>query len=134
MPASCRVISVIDDKYTVEFELEAEDAKSLVKELQSMKWGLRIASLLENMLPEVKEKVTIQEAKRRFEEDYKDFIEDNRIARVDMGEEDEKEVLIVWINRSVDLPRVFCEFEIKEKKTPSYQEEPPNPTDGSEVY
>jgi len=133
-PASCRVISVIDDKFTIEFELETEDTKSLIKELQATDWGRRLASLLENLMPAVEAKVTIQQAKRKFEEEYKDLIDGGKIARVDLGEENENEVLIVWINREVDLPREFCKFEIKEKKSPNYQDEPEETTNGSEVY
>ena len=130
MPASCRVIRVVNDTFTLEFELETEDTKSLIKELQSTDWGRRLATLLEGLLPEVTEKFSITQAKKRFEEEYKDFIEDGKIARVDIGEEGTREILIIWINRAIELPSEFCEFEIVERKSPNYKEEPPNPTSG----
>jgi len=124
MGASCRVISVISDKWTLEFELECEDTKKLIEELQRTDWGRRLATLLEGLMPEIEEKMTIQQAKTKFIEEFKDHIENGKIARVDMDEEDEEEILVVWINQSVELPREFCKFKIKEKKTPSYYEPP----------
>jgi len=124
MPASCRVISVIDDKFTLEFECEADNTKALIEELRSTEWGRRVATLLENMLPQIPETFTIHQAKTKFIEEFKDHIENGKIARVDMDEEDEEEILVVWINQPVELPREFCKFKIKEKKTPSYYEPP----------
>lgn len=133
MPASVRIIRILNDTYTLETEIEAEDTKLLMKELQATDWGRRIATLLEEMLPKVEEKITITQAKTKFEEEYKDFIDDGKIARVDIGEEGTREILIVWINRAVELPSEFCEFEIVERKSPNYQEEPATTT-GADVY
>lgn len=133
MPASCRVIRVVNDTFTLEFELETEDTKSLLTELQSTDWGRRLATLLEDMMPSIAEKYNIQQAKTKFLEEYKNLIEDKKIARVDLGERDENEVLIVWINYPVILPNEFCGFEVEKKKTPTYQE-PLDLIDGSDVY
>ena len=133
-PASCRVIRVVNDTFTLEFELEEEDTKKLIEELQRTDWGRRLATLLGDMMPAIEEKFSITQAKTKFLEEYKDFIEDGKIARVDIGEEGTREILIVWINCAIDLPSEFCEFEIVERKSPNYQEEKPNPTDGSDVY
>jgi hypothetical protein len=137
MPASVRIIRILNDTYTLETEIEAEDTKLLMEELRKTDWGRRISTLLEQMLPKTEETFTIQQAKNKFIEEYDDFIKSGKIARVDMGEdpeEDNKEVLIVWINRPVELPREFCKFEIKQRQTPNYTEEQRNPTDGSDVY
>jgi len=131
------VISVISDKWTLEFELECEDTKKLIEELQRTNWGRRLATLLEGLMPEIEEKVTIQQAKTKFLEEFKDLLESGKIARVDMDEEEEEEILVVWINCPVELPKEFYKFDIKEKKTPQYREPPEeddNPQDGSDVY
>jgi len=134
MPASVRIIRVIDDTYTVETEVEADDIKSLMQELQSSQWGLKIAAVLENMLPDVKAKITISQARERFINDWKDEIDSQGIAKVDLGENDDgDEILIVWINRPVEsIPKILEGYKIEVKKTPSYVEPRPEPTEYSD--
>lgn len=138
MPASVRIIRVLNDTYTLETEIEAEDTKLLMKELQGTEWGRRIATLLEEMLPKVEEKITISQAKNKFLEEFKDHIDARKIARVDLDEEDEEEILVVWINCPVELPDEFCGFEVKQKKTPNYveprEDETRDPHAGADIY
>jgi hypothetical protein len=127
MPSSVRIIRVLNDTYTVETEIEAEDTKSLMKELSGTQWGLKIASLLEEMLPEVKPKPNIYETRERLEHDYAEEINNYKIDHVDLGENPSgEEILVVWLNQPVPkIPEELNGFKIEIKQTPSYYEPSP---------
>jgi len=51
MPVSIRVITIIDQKYTVEVEVEEETIKHLKDTLMMTPWGRRVLGLMNKMLP-----------------------------------------------------------------------------------
>lgn len=55
MPTSIRVIRVIDNQYTLDVEIEVDDINTLLNELMKVRWGKKVAHLLEGMLPDVPE-------------------------------------------------------------------------------
>lgn len=122
MPASVRIIRILNDTYTVETEIEGEDTEQLLNELKKSNFGLRIMTLLEDMLPEVKPKKTIYQIKEEFEKKYKEKIDQKIIDSVSLGEKEDKEILIVWINRETYLPTEFEGVSVEVKKTPTYEE------------
>lgn len=82
MPASIRIIKIIKDPftqteaYTVEFEVETEQAKDLITELTNSPYGQRIIELLNEakFLPEVQTK-TSEELKAEAIEEEKERLE-----------------------------------------------------------
>jgi len=71
MPASARIIRVLDDTYTLEIEVEAETSEDLVSELMQTSWGRKMAYLLQRMLPNVPELPSDVEEFKRMEEERK---------------------------------------------------------------
>lgn len=51
MPISVRVITIIDQKYTVEMEIEEENFIELWNQLKGTPWGRRVLHLIMTMLP-----------------------------------------------------------------------------------
>jgi len=51
MPISVRVITIIDQKYTVELEIEEDDFLKLWNQLNGTPWGRRVLHLIMTMLP-----------------------------------------------------------------------------------
>jgi len=62
MPASVRVITIIDQTWTVEAEVEEETVEKLQKELLKTPWGRRVLKLMNKMVPR-------DEIKKKEEED-----------------------------------------------------------------
>jgi hypothetical protein len=79
MPASIRIIAIVKDPYTqsevytLEFEVEAEHAKDLMKELTASPYGQRLIDLLNEskFLPEVSPKTT-EELKKEADAEEKE--------------------------------------------------------------
>ena len=79
MPASIRIIAIIKDPYTqseaytLEFEVEAEHAKDLMKELTASPYGQRLIDLLNEakFLPEISPK-TVEELKKEADAEEKE--------------------------------------------------------------
>ena len=55
MPVSVRIITIIDQKYTVEVEIEESDIQLLKNTLMMTPWGRRVLHLMNKMLPQVPE-------------------------------------------------------------------------------
>lgn len=55
MPISIRVITILDQKYTVEMEIEEDEWKILRNELMVTSWGRRVLWLINRMLPNIPE-------------------------------------------------------------------------------
>lgn len=51
MPISIRVISIIDQKFTVELEIEEDDWVTIWNQLKGTPWGRRVLKLVMEMLP-----------------------------------------------------------------------------------
>lgn len=51
MPISIRIISIIDQKYTVEMEIEEDDWLTIWQQLNGTPWGRRVLHLVTTMLP-----------------------------------------------------------------------------------
>jgi len=51
MPISIRVITIIDQQFTVEMEIEEDDWMKLWKQLKGTPWGRRVLHLVMTMLP-----------------------------------------------------------------------------------
>lgn len=114
MGASARIIRVVNDTFTVEFEVEAEDTKKLMEELNKDELGKRLFTLLDDSLDGVEPRISKSIITLQNEQDEK------------IKDTGRKEVYEKAKKFGLDLEKLLSSAEVKSTSTPA-QDATPDP-------